>query len=218
MTMIHRLALLAAAGLSLALGGCMGTQNAGTADRGLESVNQPVVERADYALDLQTAGRSLASGERDRLQGWFDAMRLGYGDRVSIADPNGGSRAVRAEVGGVVAGYGLLLGDDAPLSTGPVAPGAIRVVVSRMRASVPGCPDWSRPAVPYFEQRASSNYGCATNGALAAMIADPADLVRGQDGATFNDPASVMKSIDRFRRREPTGATGTVRAEGVGGR
>lgn len=195
--------LLSSAALALTLAGCMGTHN-----RGMESVHQPVVERADYAIDLAATGSGLASGEAARLAGWFDAMRLGYGDRVSVDDPAGRAYSARAEVGGVVAGYGLLLADEAPVTTGTSVPGTVRVVVSRMRADVPGCPDWSRNPSQDFEAHTSSNYGCAVNSNLAAMVADPADLVRGRSGSGVNDPAVSSKAIESYRKGPTTGAQG----------
>ena len=131
----HRL-LLPALAPALMLGGCMGTEN-----RGLESVHQPVVARQDYTLDVATAGDGLAAGEQARLAGWLGTMRLGYGDKVTIDDP-ADRGDVRDAVGRSVARYGLLLSDDRPLTNAPVGRGTVRVVVSRMKASVPGCPDW----------------------------------------------------------------------------
>uniref|UniRef100_UPI003B981AF8 CpaD family pilus assembly lipoprotein n=2 Tax=Pseudomonadota TaxID=1224 RepID=UPI003B981AF8 len=81
------------------------------------------------------------------------------------------------QVAGVVARYGLLLSTDTPVTAAPVAPGVVRVVVSRMRAGVPGCPDWSRDSSTELDQHTSSNYGCAVNANLAAMVARPEDLV-----------------------------------------
>lgn len=196
---------------ALLVAGCMGTTNAG-----LESVHQPVVSRADYLLDLQVAGGGLAAGERQRLTGWLAGLRLGYGDRVAIDDPARQGSGIRTAVAGVVADYGLLLADNAPVSPAPVAPGTVRVVVSRMTAGVPGCPDHSRDSSIDYEQNTSSNYGCATNVNLAAMIASPQDLVRGV-GSVGNDSASSFKAIDTFRRSAPTGGGGTVvKSEAMG--
>jgi pilus assembly protein CpaD len=203
------LLFITAAAAALTLGGCRGTEN-----RGLESVHQPVVDRADYALDLQTAGDTLADGESARLAGWFDAMRLSYGDQVSI-DDDGAGYGARAEVGGIVAGYGLLVAEAAPVTAAPVTPGTLRVVVSRRRASVPGCPDWSRDASLEIGSNTSSNYGCAVNGNLAAMIANPADLVRGRSGSAATDPLLSTKAIDAYRKAPTTGAAG-VKTEKAG--
>lgn len=208
--MITKTILLAALAPALLLGGCMGTQN-----RGLESVHQPVVEKTDYAFDVATAGGAMAPGEDRRLAGWMAAMRIGYGDRVAIDDPSPYPTAVRAQVADLVAGYGLLLSRDAPVTPAPLTPGTIRVVVSRMRASVPGCPDWSLDSTNDFNANTSSNYGCATNRTLAAMIADPADLVRGAAGNDTNDAAVSFKAIDTYRKKAPTGA-GALNAAGSG--
>jgi pilus assembly protein CpaD len=207
--MITKSILLASLVPALLLGGCMGTEN-----RGLESIHQPVVSRSDYALDLGVSGGALASGEQQRLAGWMNAMRLGYGDRVAIDDPAGEGPAAHGDVAAVVASYGLLLSDDAPVTPASVTPGSIRVVVSRMRAQVPHCPDWSRNATNEFT---SSNFGCAINSNLAAMIANPADLVRGKEGAETTDTAASYKAIDTYRKKAPTGA-GSLAAATPGGK
>lgn len=212
--MTTRSLLLASLAPALLLGGCMGTQN-----RGLESVHQPVVSRSDYVLDLASGGNGLDGGETQRLRGWLGSMRLGYGDRVAIDDPAGAGSAVREDIAAVVASYGLLLGDDTPVTGAPVAPGTVRVVVSRMHASVPGCPDWSRNESVDYDQNTSSNQGCSVNSNLAAMIANPGDLVRGQGSAEVNDPAVSFRAIDAYRKATPTGGGGTaVKAESAGGK
>ena len=211
--MTKRLLLLATLAPALLVGGCMGTEN-----RGLESVHQPVVSRTDYVLDLATAGDGLSPGETQRLGGWMESMRLAYGDRVAIDDPAGYPRA-HAAVAALVARYGMLLSADVPVTGAPVTPGTVRVVVSRMHARVPGCPDWSRDESSEFNGNTSSNQGCAINSNLAAMVANPADLVRGQSGSGVNDPASSYRAIDAYRRAAPSGGGGaTVKTESVGGK
>lgn len=200
--MTKRSLLLAALLPALAVGGCMGTQN-----QGLESVHQPVVSRADYLLDLRIAGDGLSVAEGQRLAGWLSSLRLGYGDRVSVDDPEGRSPAVRGAIARVVADYGLLLAAEAPVSAAPVTPGTVRVVVSRMTARVPGCPDWSRDSSVDYEQHTSSNFGCAQAVNLAAMVANPQDLIRGT-ASTGSDAATGYKAIDTYRKAVTTGATG----------
>ena len=195
---------------ALLLGGCVGTKN-----RGLESVHQPVVSRQDFALDLRTAGDGLAVGERTRLHGWLGTMRLGYGDKVSIDDPIE-NRSAREDVAQGVAGFGLLLSDDRPVTGAPVMPGTVRVVVSRMKAAVPGCPDWTRDSSFDPDNNTSSNYGCAVNASLAAMVAQPEDLVHGH-GNAGTDPTRSVKAIDAFRKAAPSGnGGGTVSAATAG--
>jgi pilus assembly protein CpaD len=197
---------------ALALAGCGGTEN-----RGLESVHQPVVERTDYVFDVNAGPAGLAPGEAARLDGWFASMRLGYGDRVAVDDLSGGR--VRNAVAGEVARYGLLLSDELPATAEPLRPGTARVVVSRMKAWVPGCPDFSRYSGTEYDSNTSSNHGCATNTNLAAMVANPEDLVRGEPGTRVYDAAQGTRAIGAYRAAAPTGGGGTaVKAESVGGK
>jgi len=200
---VRKLTAPALVALSLALGGCGG----GTLNPGLESVHQPVVARTDFVMDVQTGGSSgLAEGESTRLAHWFESLELGYGDRVTIDDPSSYANGeARGAVAALTSRYGLLLGDGTPVTAGQVAPGTIRVVVSRMTASVDECPDWSRPSQPEFESSTTSNYGCAMAKNLAAMVASPEDLVRGQVGAGGGDARAASKAIKVFRDRIPTG-------------
>ena len=91
----------------------------------------------------------------------------------------------------------------------------VRVIVSRATASVPGCPVWEDEQVGAPE-RTATNYGCATNSNLAAMVADPNDLVLGQEGAGVRDNVQGSKAVKLYRDRAPTGA-GNLKSEKTGG-
>jgi pilus assembly protein CpaD len=200
---IKSIAILAT--LGAALGGCSSSQLAsGEANRSLDSVNQPVVQRTDYVIDLEAAGDGLPAGERGRLNSWFASLGVGYGDKVWV-DGGDGDGAVRNQVARVAADYGLLLSDGAPVTAGTVQPGSVRVVVSRSTASVPNCPNWDGPG---GASATSSNYGCAMNSNLAAMIADPNDLVLGQAGSLNGHADTATKAIKVYREAKPTGTRG----------
>jgi pilus assembly protein CpaD len=178
------------------------------ANHSLDSENQPVVQKFEFVLDLAGGPEGVSGPELARLDAWFHSLGLGYGDRISVDGPYGAGRA-RADVGRVAAAYGLLLGDGAPVTPGAVRPDAIRVVVSRSVASVPDCPKWRNSEGP---SATSANYGCATNSNLAAMIADPNDLVLGQAGPPAGDPTTAAKAIKLYRDTPPTGSKGLVAA------
>ncbi len=197
----------------LAVTACSG----GTANQGVQSVNQPVVSRADYAFDV-TSGGPLSPQEAARLDGWFKALQLGYGDRVSIDLPEtSGDFGTRESIAGVAARYGLLLQDQAPIIAGEVPHGMARVVVSRLKADVPNCPNWSTSSAETFSNETHSNFGCATNSNLAAMIADPEDLVRGQTGSASVDAASASRAIKAYRTAPTTGSQGLTRESATSG-
>jgi pilus assembly protein CpaD len=208
----------ALAGLAIAASACAPHTDRLTprGNTSMYSLNQPVVQRTDYVLDVSSAGGILAS-EQQRLAHWFETLRLGYGDRVSIDEAGGYSDpAARQAVADVAAEFGLLLADGAPITAGGVQPGSVRVIVSRTTASVPGCPNWADPIIGAPE-RMSANYGCATNSNLAAMIADPNDLVLGQTGSSDGNTAASNKAIKAYRSAAPSGAGG-LKTEKAGGK
>ena len=207
--MFKRIALPALLAPALLLGGC------GTYNGGVDSVYQPVVQRTDYVFDLNTSGYGLAPGETERLAGWLGSMRLAYGDKVAVDDGGDGSTG-REQIAAEAGRYGILLDDKAPVTVGRIGPGTVRVVVTRMSASVPNCPDYSRQYQPDYAASTTSNYGCATNSNLAAMVANPGDLVRGQPGSGVSDPASGSRAVKVYRDATPTGAGG-LKAESTGG-
>lgn len=197
------LASALSATLVLALGGCGGMAS----NRQLESVHQPVVSRTNFALDINAGPGGVSIPEQRRLAGWFDALDLRYGDRISIDDPLR-SGASRAAVEGIAGRYGILLGDEAPVTPGEVAPGTIRIVVSRSSATVPGCPDWSAKSESNVRNGTSTNYGCASNANLAAMVADPEHLLKGASGNGNTTVMSSTKAIESYRDAPPTGGQG----------
>ncbi|WP_417622651.1 CpaD family pilus assembly protein [Parasphingorhabdus sp.] len=196
---IVSMALITALGLSVAA--CGST----TANRSVYSERQPVVSKTNFVLDLSAGNGGLSSSEQNRLSGWFDALDLGYGDRVSIDDPSySASPVAKTAVEAIVASYGLLISETAPVTEGNVPAGQMRVVVTRASASVPGCPDYSYRSHTDFQARTSENYGCGTNSTLAAMIADPEDLVRGQN-ADGEDQSRASKAIRAYRDKKVGG-------------
>lgn len=189
--------------LATTLTACSG---AATSNRSLESVHQPVVRNEIFQFDVAPGSGELAPSEQGRLQGWLDALGVRYGDRISIDDPAVyGSSEAQATIRAIVERRGLLLSGDVPVTTGAVPPGSIRVIVSRASAHVPGCPDWSSKSSINPNNATSSNYGCATNSNLAAMVADPNDLIKGAS-AERNDPISATRAIKTYREKAPTGA------------
>ena len=174
--------------------------------RGLSSVNVPVLTRSEFVFDAAAPDGSLPPAERARLDGWFHSLSLGYGDSVYVDGPY--TNAARSDVAQAAGRYGLLLSNGAPVTAGAVSPGMVRVVVTRTRAEVPNCPNWSEPSQPNFANRSMSNSGCAVNGNLAAMVANPEDLIHGRDDSGVGDQRTATKAIQLYRSAPPTGTQG----------
>ncbi|MFL6741405.1 MAG: CpaD family pilus assembly lipoprotein [Sphingomicrobium sp.] len=185
-------------------------------DRGVASVNVPVVTSADYVFDAAAPGGALAPGESDRLNGWFQGLGLGYGDTVYVDGPP--AAPARAQVASIAGRYGMMVSAGAPVTAGVVQPGSVRVVVARRRAEVHGCPNWSRPAAPDPMNRSMSNFGCGVNSNIAAMVANPEDLLHGREGATVTDTRTATRAVDMYRTKPPTGQGGLLDVSPKGGK
>ena len=72
-------------------------------------------------------------------------------------------------------------------------PGNVRVIVSRTRAEMVNCPNWSAPSQFNYNNTSMPNYGCAVNGNLAAMAANPQDLFSGRDGSGVGDTQTASQ-------------------------
>jgi len=200
----RKLAAPLAISLALALGAC-GSSN--MSNRSLYSVKQPVIERSNFVLDVATSPDGLPVSEQQRLSGWFDSMDLRFGDRVAVDDAMA-SYAVREDVAAIAGRYGILLAEGTPVTAGQVGPGQARVVITRSVASVPDCPDWSHTAEGNEKNATNPNFGCATNGNLAAMVANPEDLIHGQQGTGETVVTTSTKAIKAYREQTPSGAGG----------
>lgn len=186
--------------LALLLAGC----SSPGVNTSLNSVRQPVVERTSHTLDLTTAGGELPASEQAKLVDWFKALGLGYGDRVTFQ----GDPRQRTTIAALAARHAVLLSDAASEPSTSLQPGTVRVSVQRSRAYVPDCPDWSANSSANLDNSTSPGFGCAVNGNLAAMVADPEHLLAGAQGAGETVVMSATRAIASYRATEPTGAEG----------
>jgi pilus assembly protein CpaD len=187
-------------------------------NRGVEPARQPVVQRTEYVFDVRGDELgALSPGEQARLADWFEALDLRYGDRISIASGGASDLAgVRTGIKDLIGRHGLLLAANAPQTAGAPPAGMLRIVVSRASASVPGCPAWAGRSDADFSGGSSDGYGCAINSNLAAMIADPNDLVEGRSTQSDLRTALSNRAIKTYQEQAPTGAGG-LKSEAAGG-
>src|SRR3546814_7563934 len=73
--------------MALPLSACQTDQ---AANRGVQSIHQPVVSNAAFTYDVQAGpDGGLTASEARRLDDWFVSIGLGYGDQVAIATDAG---------------------------------------------------------------------------------------------------------------------------------
>jgi pilus assembly protein CpaD len=173
---------------------------------GVAAVNVPVVTTADYVMDASAPGGVLAPGESQKIDGWFQGLGLGYGDTVYV--DGAATDGARRQVAAVAGRYGMLVSAGAPVTSGIVGPDMVRVVVSRRRATVPGCPNWHDISQPNYDNKMMPNFGCGVNSNIAMQIADPEDLIHGREGAPVLDTTSAVKAVQLYRSQQPTGQGG----------
>lgn len=188
--------------LGSALTGCQTTDRTDVPSAGVAPVNVPVVTSANYVFDAAAPGGALAGSEASRLDGWFQGLQLGYGDTVYV--DGGYAPTARQQVAAIAGKYGMLVAAGAPVEAGVVQPESVRVVVARRRATVPGCPNWNQWSQPDWDNKSLPNSGCGVNSNLAAMVADPEDLIHGRDGGT-TDVNAATRAIQMYRTKPLTG-------------
>ncbi|AEG49057.1 Pilus biogenesis CpaD-related protein [Sphingobium chlorophenolicum L-1] len=191
--------------MALPLAACQTDQGA---NRGVQSIHQPVVSHTAFTYDVQAGpDGGLTPLEARRLDDWFVSIGLGYGDQVALAtDASYYAPALREGIADIVARHGMLVGEDSSAAAGSAPQGAVRLIVRRATARVPGCPDWSDKPETDQQLGASANFGCGVNGNLAAMIANPEDLVRGQTTDSDLRTATSNRAISTYREKAPTGS------------
>lgn len=195
------LTAIALFGVALSLGAC------GT-NRGVSSLNTPVVTTQALSRDIAfTPDHGLTPEDAASLQAFLASMKLGSGDRLALDDPHpDGAAARRAAVAAIVARSGGQLSEAPPPAHTAMPHRTARLWIVRAEAIPPACPNWSSNPSANMTAATHSNYGCAVNSNLAAMVADPNDLVEGQPYAGPN-AADIARSHDRWHRRVPTGYT-----------
>ena len=207
-TMSRPIILAAVSALGLALAGCAAQPRtlSPSNNYGLYSLHQPVVEHTNFVFDVASQNDGVPPAEQARLGAWFDSIGLAYGDHVTLDEAQGyQSAAARRDIAKVAAEHGLLVAEDgAPMTEGSVAPGYVRIVAGRSTASVPGCPSWTDPGID-SPVRTGTNYGCAMNANLAAMIANPDDLIRGRDAGGHGAAIVAGRAVRVYRESRPSG-------------
>jgi pilus assembly protein CpaD len=165
---------------AMLLGGCLNTTSQWS---GAEAEKRNTVEmvRLTHDVAVPAGAVGLDADAAAKLDAFMQGVNFGYGDRLIVdagANASGG-RAVTA----YLQAKGL---DVSPTPTplgAATSDGMVRIGVERYVVTLPPCPDWRQPSWPNYTNAPSSNFGCANATALGLMVANPRDLVEGEDFA-----------------------------------
>jgi pilus assembly protein CpaD len=94
------------------------------------------------------------------------------------------------------------------------APDEVRVTYIRYQAHTEPCGDWSVNLGYTSENKPSPNLGCATQHNLAAMVADPRDLVTPKP-LEPDDVRRRLTVLEKYRKGEATLAAKTDEQSGA---
>jgi len=186
-------------GMALVLSAC-GTH------RGNASIKTPTVASQAITRDIAFGpDQEIRPADAEALRAFLASLRLDYGARLTLDDPHPeGAAARRAAVASIVAASGGVLTNATPPASTDMPVGTARLWVERAQAIAPACPDWSSNPSSNMSAATHSNFGCAVNSNLSAMVADPRDLANGRayEGSSASD---ISKTQDGWRQREPSG-------------
>lgn len=160
-----------------------------------------------------SADSSLSPGSRAQLRAFANNyLRYGHGALV-LSTPSGSANSDAASILAnqtrmslVEAGvsYAAVAGSSYDASGNNAAP--IIVSFARYEAQAPDCaPLWEQDLAHQSNNQPWESFGCATNANLAAMVEDPADLLRPRD----EDPRDSERRdtvMDAYREGESTHA------------
>lgn len=172
-----------------------------------------VLQEQEKTLDVPVASSSygLPVASAGAVKGFTRQFKKSANGIISVMLPSGSknemaARTIGQKISNLIQDSGVprnristvtyFAGDH-----GDYAP--IRLSYGAIQARVGPCGKWKKDLTETRENKNFHNFGCATQQNLAAIIANPADLL-GPRGTTGIDAARRGKVIEDYRAAEPT--------------
>lgn len=169
------------------------------------------VTRSMARLDVEISGRRLSDHDRTRIASFAREYRDRAGGPMIVARPAGASNHVAAAAGVASIKRELQYAGIPPRAisyrvypaggAGPAAP--VILTYERFEAVTPECGNWQTNLANTYANRPYPDFGCATQQNLAAMVADPRDLVEPR-AMTPADGTRRDLVIETWRKGENT--------------
>lgn len=209
---------LLACGVALFLAGCSGEDFPMIVDQAEHDyrVRHPLTVESGTAvtwISFSADTAALGAGDISKLGRYFASyIAAGHGKIKASVSRHNISNNVAVErvraLQAVAAQEGIkareIEFEIVPALTAVDGPVAAKLGYLRYVAGLPTCPDWSKDAIYSSSNTNHSNFGCATQSNLGAMIVDPSDLVRMRPMAPSD--AEIGDSAIRILR-VPSGVT-----------
>jgi len=202
----------------LMAGSCAAPVNDGTVFSDPEA-NHPITTAPSYRsilLSFSVSAAGLTADDEARFESFVQAYSSRGNGAITISAPQGpgaadmfhyfGERLAQmgVERSRILVGTHDVVNDDARVELGYVT----------YVASTANCGDWSENVADTASNLPSPNFGCSVQQNIAAMVADPRDLVapRGMDPADATRRTTVM---GKYEKGDPTAATKTQDQSGA---
>ena len=162
-------------------------------------------------IDVDGNSSDLSDMDRSRLRAFANSYLLNGHGALTITTPSGtgsdqdgqnAASGVREALNEAGVPWSSISGAAYRVSESGVSDQII-VSYTHYVATASRCGDWSGYRSNDYKNLSSPNYGCATQNNLAAMVADPRDLVRPAD-ITPRDGVVAVRAIDLYRNGEDT--------------
>ena len=203
-----------ASAIAMALSGCFPTA-ANYTGASVIKRNQVELVRLTHPIRFDgTAG--IDAIEAADLRAFVERHELGYGDSLALDMGAGVTADHRAAVAEQLRYYGLPLGQAVPMAGAVPDAGQAVLVVDRYIVAVPPCPNFGQETRRNYANAESISYGCADAQNLGHMIANPRDLIEGQDGGQ-STARQATKGVAAHHKLPPTFLQGGGGAGGGGG-
>lgn len=193
--------------MAAALAGCETATNDRTASTDVARRHPIVVTSQTVRLPVFVAGGALPAADAERLAGFVDEFLRAGGGVLEISAPQGMGRAQALAQASAVREAALKRGvrpDEVQMRLSEDPAGAPLVVsYERYSAQGPACGDLSQNDAANDRNLAHPSFGCAYQSNLAAMVANPADLVRPR-GETPPDAARKSAVVQNYRAGQHT--------------
>lgn len=162
---------------------------------------RPVVRTVEvtHAVRFAPSETVLSADEMAALAGFLAGHDPSLQDDLVVEYPVGVASALASGRARAVTDYLSSRGFAPRLTSYPESdPGAVRVAIRTIVAAAPQCPPWGESIAEGYLNNPSGRLGCVTAGNLAAMIADPHDLLVG-DAPGPADAERLALGVARLR-------------------
>lgn len=182
---------------SILLGACS-PQASYTNGAELERNTVTMVRIAHPVIAEQDGGADLSDFSLGNLTHFTSTNGVGYGD-VILFDPGADVSDARIEaLSNWFTKLGVTVGEMNGIFGAMPMPGAVTVYVERHVVKAPDCQRWSETSTSNPNNAPGQPFGCVSQSNLAAMIANPRDLVTGESGGTSPDSATKAVKTNRI--------------------